>query len=352
MKRIGFCVAVLLLVVLLLLSTLPAQADTIRAITLSQPTGGEKVRAASEYSIRYALSEATTDPPPPIPIPISVRVYFSPNGGGIWQLQGSSTSPTSFAWKVPDISTEQGRIRVVWVNPILDNAPLADDISGDFAVFGGSIPPTPSPVPSDSPEAPTFSDVSQDYWAHEEIEVLAKMGVVNGYPDGTFLPENPVTRAEFAKMVLLSLGLTPKAPSAIRFPDVGKDHWAYLYVEGLASLGLVEGYPDGTFQPEGQVTLAEVVAVVVRAKDWTLQEPASDWQVAELDGIVRPMMVTDWFSLYVGTATAHRLLRPGNDPHILATDLNGRPIFYANTPAIRAQTGVLLLRIQMGGDKS
>jgi hypothetical protein len=63
------------------------------------------------------------------------------------------------------------------------------------------------------------------------------------------------------------------------------------------------------------------------------------------------MTVTDWFSLYVGTATAHRLLRPGDDPHILASNLNGQPIFYANTPATRAQTAVLLLRIQMGGDK-
>lgn len=72
MKRIGFGTVAFLLVVLLLLSTLPAQADIIRAITLSQPTGGEKVRAASEYSIRYTTSEATTDEPPPIPIPISV----------------------------------------------------------------------------------------------------------------------------------------------------------------------------------------------------------------------------------------------------------------------------------------
>lgn len=62
--------------------------------------------------------------------------------------------------------------------------------------------------------------------------------------------------------------------------------------------------------------------------------------MAELDGSVRPMTITDWFFLYVGTAEANALLRPGHDPHILAVDLQGQPQLAANTPATRAQTSV------------
>ena len=98
-------------------------------------------------------------------------------------------------------------------------------------------------------------------WAREHIESLISRGIVSGYPDQTFRPDRAVTRAEFAKMATAAFAVEPK--EVVSFKDID-GHWAQEPIRALAGAGVVMGYPDGTFRPENPITRAEVVAMLVR----------------------------------------------------------------------------------------
>jgi parallel beta-helix repeat protein len=94
----------------------------------------------------------------------------------------------------------------------------------------------------------TFADV-QGYWAQPYIEALAAKEIIAGFPDGSFKPNEPVTRAQFAAIV--SKAFTP-APQreAVNFEDVSSNFWAYQAIQTASKGGFVAGYPGGVFQPQ------------------------------------------------------------------------------------------------------
>lgn len=96
------------------------------------------------------------------------------------------------------------------------------------------------------------------------IATAVAEGIVQGYPDGHFRPDAPVTRAEALKMLLLSTRLTPlpEEHEAIPFPDVPPDAWHRGYVEQAYDLRLIEGYTDGTFHPDASITRAEAAKII------------------------------------------------------------------------------------------
>ena len=118
---------------------------------------------------------------------------------------------------------------------------------------------------SDAAES-SFSDVSSSYqWALPYIEACVDAGIVSGYSDGTFLPGQNVTRAEMAKMLAVAEGLAADAAES-SFSDVSSSYqWALPYIEACADAGIVNGYSDGTFLPAGSVTRAEAAAMIARA---------------------------------------------------------------------------------------
>ena len=106
-----------------------------------------------------------------------------------------------------------------------------------------------------------FDDVTNDAWFAQSVKYLSSIGIVNGYPEGDFRPDNPITRAEFATLISGFDNLEPSEGSV--FSDTS-GHWAEEYINSAAEKGWVSGYPDGTFQPEQYMTRAEVVTVVNR----------------------------------------------------------------------------------------
>jgi len=104
----------------------------------------------------------------------------------------------------------------------------------------------------------SFSDVQSDGWYYTAITVLASKGVINGYPDGTYKPDGNITRAEFAAMASRFYSLMD---GEVTFSDVSSDHWAYSYIANAAARGWVNGYPDGTFRPDQNITRAEVIKI-------------------------------------------------------------------------------------------
>ena len=107
----------------------------------------------------------------------------------------------------------------------------------------------------------TFSDVPKNYWAANYIGYMQQFGIVTGYSDGSFRPDAPVTRAEFAAIASRFEKLTEGSKS---FTDVPNTYWAARYINFAATRGWVTGYSDGTFKPENPITRAEVAAVTCR----------------------------------------------------------------------------------------
>ncbi|MFD7523225.1 S-layer homology domain-containing protein [Paenibacillus chitinolyticus] len=109
----------------------------------------------------------------------------------------------------------------------------------------------------------TFSDI-KGHWAESNITMLANKLVVDGVTNTTFQPDRSVTRAEFAAMLVRSLGIQNTGGSST-FKDVASNQWYADVVATAAKLKLVDGYEDGTFRPNNQITREELSAMVVRA---------------------------------------------------------------------------------------
>ncbi|MBN2057473.1 MAG: S-layer homology domain-containing protein [Candidatus Saganbacteria bacterium] len=116
-----------------------------------------------------------------------------------------------------------------------------------------------------------FRDVAPDYWAAKPIAILAMDGIISGYPDGTFRPDGLITRAEFTKLLMSARGIGDFSPSGKPYVDIRQDHWAADYIGFGAKYGFVKGYPDRTFRPNNPVTRAEGVSMIARFAD--LPEP-------------------------------------------------------------------------------
>ena len=105
-----------------------------------------------------------------------------------------------------------------------------------------------------------YSDVAATSWYNTAVSTMTKAGIVDGYPNGTFRPDAPITRAEMAKIISLFAKLDK---SESRFSDIA-GHWAEAYIRLAAGNGWIAGYPDGTFGPQRNITRAETMTLVNR----------------------------------------------------------------------------------------
>jgi hypothetical protein len=108
-----------------------------------------------------------------------------------------------------------------------------------------------------------FRDIN-GHWAQAAISEMSNKGIIRGYADYTFRPDNRITRAETAQILVNALGLSAKA--AVRFTDLPSTHWAYDAVTKAQAAGLFQGDPGGTFRPDDSITRAEMAAIVARAR--------------------------------------------------------------------------------------
>lgn len=105
------------------------------------------------------------------------------------------------------------------------------------------------------------TDLNQNHWAYDAVSKASAAGLVRGYPDGTFRPDRPITRAEMAAMLARALKL-PGKDGLSPFPDVPRSHWAYPLIVQLKKQEWLLGYEDGTFRPDKQATRAEFAALI------------------------------------------------------------------------------------------
>ena len=106
-----------------------------------------------------------------------------------------------------------------------------------------------------------FTDVADNRWSNVAISTMANGGFIVGYTDGTFGPERNITRAEFATMATRFASLMDD--SGASFSDI-EGHWSKYYVLKAATAGWISGYPEGTFLPEKNITRAEAFTIINR----------------------------------------------------------------------------------------
>lgn len=185
---------------------------------------------------------------------------------------------------------------------------------------GGPTPTlSPPQIPSATPGGPqcsiSFNDVAQGFWAHSYISELACRGVVSGYADGDFQPQNPTTRGQLVKMVVLSNGWPLLRPRTPTFTDVGTKHTFFRYIETAVARGAITGYSNQTFRSEYYVTRAQVAKIVTLAHGWPLVTGAG---VALCD-----VPRTHWASAFIQTAIARGIFTGYSDgcflPYAVAT---------------------------------
>ena len=141
-----------------------------------------------------------------------------------------------------------------------------------------------------------YSDVSEDAWYNNAVSTLTNAGILDGYEDGTFKPDGNITRAEFATIAVRFFEATYEGENL--FPDID-GHWAQDYINEAANAGIVDGYPDGTFGPQKRITRAEAMTMVNRTID---RHPHKDHLLADM--IVWPdNPETAWYYEQVQEAT-------------------------------------------------
>lgn len=107
-----------------------------------------------------------------------------------------------------------------------------------------------------------FSDVDYDSWYSQAVNYLAHVGILLGYSDGTFKANDMISRAEFS--AIISRFTKSMSNAQVDFLDVDSGHWATPYISTVAENGWVLGYTDGTFRPENQVSRAEFIVIMNR----------------------------------------------------------------------------------------
>ncbi len=153
-----------------------------------------------------------------------------------------------------------------------------------------------------------FSDLDETYWAYEGIQKLVEAGIIDGYPDGTFKPEGDITRAEFVKIANLVFNYTEKKENT-HFSDIKLDDWFYDHVLIAQNAGYILGYPDGTFKPNGLITRQELCVIL---------DSINNFVLLPFDKTINDE-VSPWAVDYVSKVVSNRIMELDENNNFRAT---------------------------------
>ena len=247
--------------------------------------------------------------------PVTLTLKFDPSG-----LKDHQVPAVFFydeakkAWvELPGAAIEEDRITVTV------------DTFGRFAVFAVESEP-------EAP-APEFLDMA-GHWAEEAVRQAVAKGIITGYPDGTFRPDHPITRAEFTVMLVRALQLEGTG-APLTFTDRDQiGSWAAEAIGLAVEAGIVRGYEDGSFRPDAPITRAEMAVMIARALKLPIEEDAST-------GFADDEAIPRWAK---GAVKALRELG--------IVGGRGNNAFVPNGTATRAEAVVMLLRMLEATEQS
>jgi len=177
-----------------------------------------------------------------------------------------------------------------------------------------------------------FKDVEKGSWYEKDVKVASAKNIVKGYPDGTFKPDEKVTRAEFSKMIVNAFGLKDTGDKPMKFKDVTEKDWYYGAVSTLYNLGIVNGKSEDKFDPNAPITREEMAKIMVG----TLIKLGyiSDSDKIDLSNFTDASKVSDWAKKYVSIAVSEGLVNGMGDNTFAPKD--GTTRAQAATIALRA----------------
>ncbi len=178
-------------------------------------------------------------------------------------------------------------------------------------------PPAPSPVPAAPPPAPPpavsapsrLSDI-QGHWAEPFIAALVTRGIILGFPDRSFRPEAPLTRAQYAAMLAKTYDL-PDVRQAIAFTDVSASFWGAKAIARASAMGFLAGFPDKTFRPGLNLTRVQAIVALVNGLQFQGGPPA----VLQIYG--DRVQVPGYAINAVATGTQRRMIVNHPNPRLL-----------------------------------
>ena len=154
-----------------------------------------------------------------------------------------------------------------------------------------------------------YTDVSADKWYNNPISTMSRLGIIKGYPDGTFRPNDPITRAEFA--AIAARFDEHKAAKLASFTDI-YGHWAVSEISLAYENGWIKGYNDGTFRPNRNITRAEAMALINRVLNRAPEKPSD--LLNNMNKWTDNLDTTKWYYLDVQEATnSHDYTRKTNN---------------------------------------
>ena len=186
-----------------------------------------------------------------------------------------------------------------------DDAPEGEPAAADNAVEEAEAPaPALSEnVTAEPGDAVAFSDVPNDYWAKPYIDALSSRGLIAGFDNNTFRPDQPVTRAQTANIVSRTFDLTADAET-LDFSDVTSDYWARESIGEVVRGGFMTGFPDDTFAPNEPVTRAQALTTLVTGLGI---QPPTNVQAA-IDRYDDANQIPNWANEKVAAATSGGLV--------------------------------------------
>jgi hypothetical protein len=162
---------------------------------------------------------------------------------------------------------------------------------------------------SEQGNAKKYPDVV-GYWGEPYISILASRGIIGGFPDGTFHPNDNITRAQFAAIAVKALNVPPNS-GASSFNDVAAKYWGANAISAVSNAGLVTGFPDGTFKPEDKLTRAQALVILAKALGSGYSE------ARELSNYSDAQTVPNWALPSVTRAASAHIIANFPDPSLI-----------------------------------
>ncbi len=198
-----------------------------------------KVNGSADYSFNKKVTLTFKFDPASVPDGEKPSVYYYDEASSQWVNLGGTIS---------------GNTITITVDHFTSFAVLVEEAA--------DAPGTTEPVPVTPVPGQLFSDVPASHWASEAIKELSELGCISGYPDGTFKPENRITRAEFAVVLVKAYNINVAAGKV--FDDTA-GHWAGDYIASAYAAGIVSGYDENSFGPDDPITREQMAVLIVKA---------------------------------------------------------------------------------------
>lgn len=159
-----------------------------------------------------------------------------------------------------------------------------------------------------------FPDVPSSHWAACDIDKLAINDVVVGYPDGLFKPNQNISRAEFATMLVKGFNLTPNYGARTQFSDVAQNNWANAAISKAVDEDLLAGYPNKTFRPKANVTRVEALTSIAKGMTCDIDQCKADEILSQYsDG----NKVPEWARIPVAKSLQNGALKDSPVPNMI-----------------------------------